>query len=328
MNIATALNKKYVLYTGVMLYSLAKNQTEHIDAFLLHSELDDNDIRVIKDTLNGLDISIIPLHVDKSKFDDRLPRNTQWSLETYYRLMLFDLLPKSVDRLLYLDVDMIINKNLDVLYHAGFGKAELIACADSCGLPYKYYLSDIQIAMFRDMLDRGYQYFNAGMVLFNVSEMRERYNFDFYARVMQEDWKFKMRAPDQDILNYVHGSKVAYADWSEFDLFARIAHEHGITYDEVKEQTSIIHFPGSKPWESSDYHYDIEQIWWDYAKETILYPQLSESFLLSSMSDKLVEMRIRQEKERSKKLLNLVDRLNKERHVSVIASPTRLSQVS
>ena len=39
MNIATALNRKYLEYTVVMLCSLCENNNEHIDAYLLHSEL-------------------------------------------------------------------------------------------------------------------------------------------------------------------------------------------------------------------------------------------------------------------------------------------------
>lgn len=37
-----------------------------------------------------------------------------------------------------------------------------------------------------------------------------------------------MEAPDQDILNYVHGYKAGYIDYKEFNLFARIAHNQNI----------------------------------------------------------------------------------------------------
>ena len=48
MNIATALNRKYLEYTVVMLCSLCENNNEHIDAYLLHSELTPQDIDLIK----------------------------------------------------------------------------------------------------------------------------------------------------------------------------------------------------------------------------------------------------------------------------------------
>lgn len=47
MNIATALNRKYLEYTVVMLCSLCENNNEHIDAYLLHSELTTQDIDII-----------------------------------------------------------------------------------------------------------------------------------------------------------------------------------------------------------------------------------------------------------------------------------------
>ena len=48
MNIATALNRRYVNYTIVMLTSLCINNPEHIDAYLMHNELIDDDIIFLK----------------------------------------------------------------------------------------------------------------------------------------------------------------------------------------------------------------------------------------------------------------------------------------
>lgn len=310
MYIATALNKKYVPYTGVMLYSLGiNNPEEDITVFLLHSELETEDIDILQECINDLSITVEPFKVDSTLFDDRLPRTEQWSLETYYRLLLLDILPDTVDRLLYLDVDVIVNKSLSVLYHAEFDGAHIIACADMCGYPYKRYLDKKQQVMFKPLLDAGYQYFNAGVMLFNITELKKHYNFDFYAKVMAEDWKFEMSAPDQDILNYVHATSVVYADWAEFNLFARLAHEESITYDEVKAQVSIIHYPGGKPWETKDYHYDIERIWWDYAKKTNLYPRLLEIFMKNSIDDDIVERKMAYAKMQNKKLIEMNKKL-------------------
>ena len=133
MNIATALNRKYLEYTVVMLCSLYENNNEHIDAYLLHSELTTQDIDIIKNSLSKYDITIISVEINKSDFDDRLPRNTQWSIETYYRLMLMDILPESVDRLMYLDVDLIINGSIEEFYHIDFAGDDVIAADDSNG---------------------------------------------------------------------------------------------------------------------------------------------------------------------------------------------------
>jgi len=63
MNIATALNRKYLEYTVVMLCSLCENNNEHIDAYLLHSELTTQDIDIIKNSLSKYDITIISVEI-------------------------------------------------------------------------------------------------------------------------------------------------------------------------------------------------------------------------------------------------------------------------
>ena len=69
MNIATALNRKYLEYTVVMLCSLCENNNEHIDAYLLHSELTTQDIDIIKNSLSKSDLFISTEIIVISYFD-------------------------------------------------------------------------------------------------------------------------------------------------------------------------------------------------------------------------------------------------------------------
>lgn len=45
--------------------------------------------------------------------------------------MLMDILPESVDRLMYLDVDLIINGSIEEFYHIDFAGDDVIAADDS-----------------------------------------------------------------------------------------------------------------------------------------------------------------------------------------------------
>lgn len=196
MNIATALNRKYLEYTVVMLCSLCENNNEHIDAYLLHNELTTQDIDIIKNSLSKYDITIISVEINKSDFDDRLPRNTQWSIETYYRLMLMDILPESVDRLMYLDVDLIINGSIEEFYHIDFAGDDVIAADDSNGKRTLDTFGSKQIEMFHDMLAQGFRYFNAGVMLFNVAQIRKTNNFNTYMEAIKNGtmkWKLLTR---------------------------------------------------------------------------------------------------------------------------------------
>ena len=189
MNIATALNRKYLEYTAVMLCSLCENNHEHIDAYILHSELTDKDINTLKNSLSKYDITIIPLMINRSDFDTRLPRNSQWSIETYYRLMLMDILPDNIDRILYLDVDLIINGSVEEFYHVDFKGDEVIVADDSNGKRSRDTFGSKQAEMFKDMLDNGFRYFNADVMLFNVQEIRKTHNFNTYMKAVEE-WDY------------------------------------------------------------------------------------------------------------------------------------------
>lgn len=288
MNIITALNRKFIPYTVTMLTSLGVNEKEHVDAYLLNSELTEDDIVEIKDALTSYDMDVYSLAVDRNKFSNRLPYNTMWSIETYYRLMCLELLPAYLDRALYLDGDMIINKSLSDLYHAQFEGAEIIACDDKSGLNSPESYGPKHKEMFRQAYENGYRYFNAGVMLLNIEEMRKKYSFQTYLDAF-EAWDYKMEAPDQDILNWVHWRKVFYANCIVYDLFARGAHNAHMSYEEVKESTAIVHFGGAKPWENKYFHFDIEKLWWDYAKLTPYYDSLLIHFVESAMKDKTVE---------------------------------------
>lgn len=43
-----------------------------------------------------------------------------------------------------------------------------------------------------------------------------------------------------------------------------------------------------KPWEGQYVHYDIEKLWWDYAKHTPFYVELMEEFMRDCLGDPLV----------------------------------------
>ena len=245
-------------------------------------------ITIYGNSLSKYDITIIPLMINRSDFDTRLPRNSQWSIETYYRLMLMDILPDNIDRILYLDVDLIINGSVEEFYHVDFKGDEVIVADDSNGKRSRDTFGSKQAEMFKDMLDNGFRYFNADVMLFNVQEIRKTHNFNTYMKAVEE-WDYAMEAPDQDILNYVHGYKASYIDYMEYNLFARIAHNQKYTYEDVKNNVIIIHFAGDKPWDNTNCHFDIEQLWWDYAKKTIFYNELLEKMQQNLMSDNSVE---------------------------------------
>ncbi len=308
MNIAMQFNKKYLLYAEVMLTSLCTNNDKQVDIYILNSELESRDIDVLKESLRRFDANIYDLKVDRDIFDMRLPVCDDWPIEMYYKILLPELLPDNVDRILFLDVDIIVNGPLTELYDIDFGNKDMYVAQDGNGCNVLSVLSDRQQKMFSKKFGDNYKYFNSGVMLMNIERLRSVYSFEDYKNAM-EVWEYDLVAPDQDLINYVHGDKVGFVDWEIYDLFAQGAHMMGMTYNDVKDKARIIHFGGSKPWNSKmALHFDIEKLWWDYAELTPHYKELASDFIISTVNNPGFETIINETFEENRKLKELLEK--------------------
>ena len=121
MNILVTLNSGYVLPLCTMLKSLSySNEGTDIDLYIVHSSLTLADFQKINAVTINTDISLHPIKVDNSLFDGA-PTCKRISKETYYRIFASELLPKEIDRILYIDPDTVVINRLDDFYNADFG---------------------------------------------------------------------------------------------------------------------------------------------------------------------------------------------------------------
>ncbi len=285
INIATALNSKYMRYAYVMLTSLFDSQPQDIEdihVYLLHSDLTDSDQRCLEELSHRKGGSIHWLFVDRKLFAGELPTNTRWTLEIYYRLLLADILPVEVSRLLYLDVDVIVNGSLKELFFSDLEGNVISACKDSAKLPFPAERAEL----FEDQIRNGFTYFNSGVLLMDIAALRKKYCFKYYMEVLNELLP-KMWAPDQDLLNYIHWNEAKILD-GRYNVYAKPAYNQGIRYEEVKRTAAIVHFTAQKPWEGEYVHYDIERLWWDYAQRTPFYHEFLEEFVYASIMNPMV----------------------------------------
>lgn len=272
-------------YAYVMLTSLFINQPKaDIHVYLLHTDLSAQDQSFLEDLAKNYQYQIHFLAINKEMFPSSLPTTDAWSLETYFRLMLLDILPPEIDRLLYLDVDMIINKPIKELYCTDFEGFYFCACRD---MTVTFPFSDIRNEIFKEHIARDFTYFNAGLMLWNIKQLRGKYCFKDYMDLALQ-LNYQVFAPDQDLLNFMHWKQVKFLDEYQYDLFSKMAYNSGIHYEDVKKETTVIHFAGPKPWEGEYIHYDIEQLWWDYAKRTPFYHELMEEFLFNCINNPTV----------------------------------------
>lgn len=282
VNVSIAINHKYTKYAYIMLTSLFfhhKTMPKSVTVYVLQSDLTKEDQALLQQLAEQYDQIIFFLQVEIGDYADKLPTTKNWSLEMYYCLLLGELLPKEVTRVLYLDVDIIINKPLLDFYQMDMQGMHL-AAADDPIIQKNFSIQQQQI--FADF-SKPVRYFNSGVILMNLEMIRGHYTFADYCQVAKQ-FSYQLSNPDQDLLNYVHAGNVYYIDNSRYNVFSQIAEMEG-GYEQLKEQAAIVHYAGRKPWSYNGVHYGVERLWWDYAKLSPFYYELMEAVFLAGLQD-------------------------------------------
>ena len=261
MNILLAFNSNYYMPALVLLKSLLVNNQwcGEIRIYVLYSDLKPGEIRRFSQVAEESGIAkAIFLPVGTDTFKDA-PLHLKWiSRETYYRLLAQEMLPESVERVLYLDVDMIVMGSLEEFYHQDFEGKLLVAC-NRYGLGGTDPKRLEQLTLARDTI-----YFNAGALLYDLAGQRQQIDPNIlyeYPVLFYQQLKYG----DQDVLNAVFYGLTKFADWRVYNCFdsntTRQRQE-----DRVRRSCKIFHYNGrGKPW-TERYWGRMAWLFWDYAQ--------------------------------------------------------------
>lgn len=263
MNILVAPNDYYVFPTLVMLKSLVENtilrNNDCWNVYIFDEELAEYKMENIHYFCKKNSINIHDIKIQKGIFD-KAPTSNHITKATYYRLLAPFLLPIDIDRILYLDGDIITIRSLNSLYETKLESYEAMAVCEGLGVSHvKYEVYDYL------NIPHSFPYFNAGVLLMDLNKMRD------VLKSTQTIFNFIDKHPilkyhDQDILNGLFYEKVKYVDWRIYNQ--SIIHIHS-KEDARKclETAAIIHYAGSdKPWK---YNYTSWYLllFWQYARK-------------------------------------------------------------
>ncbi|HHU52215.1 MAG TPA: glycosyltransferase family 8 protein [Firmicutes bacterium] len=247
MNILVTLNSTYLKPLRVMLKSMfINNPTEEFHIYLIHSRIAEEDLTVLDGfiTRNGGKLFVISIPDDY--FTDA-PLRLHYSKEMYYRLLACKFLPPELDKILYLDPDIIVINELRALYQLDL-TGYLYAAAYHRRVPLK------EINKIRLKAHEMEEYFNSGVLLMNLERQRERMNeqeiFTFVAK-----YKNRLVMPDQDVLNSLYAKEIKKIDEIKYNYdtryyrYYKLISKGVVDMDYVINNTSILHFCGKKkPW--------------------------------------------------------------------------------
>lgn len=239
MKVVVTVNENYVYPLKVMLYSLFSTQEEQITVILMHTEISAASVEMLKDFCHFHKAEFLEMRIEEDFFK-KAPVMEHFSKEMYYRLLCPWLL-SDVDRVLYLDPDMVINDSLSSFFHMDLGGAALAAGRDRpTGMDNRARLN----------LNPDTVYVNSGVILMDLDKMRERREEDIL-RLLEEK-KEELLYPDQDIINlFWEGSIKVVEDCYNLNANILFLKEHLCTPfpKKMKKYAKIIHYPGKdKPW--------------------------------------------------------------------------------
>lgn len=286
LNLSLAINNAYTPYAYTLLYSLLKNNTDaEVFVYLLQYDLTAESKQSLTDLAERFGAQISYLPIDLSALDQKLPSTVAWPVEVYFRLLLPDLLPEEVDRILYLDSDMIVNQSLRELYHADFHGKLLLGCRDLAliNLTVEDCLQN-RSERLRPLFEE-HRYINSGMLLIHIEELRKKYALRDYLQLAKE-LDYQIFSPDQDLINYLHRDEIGYVDEWKYNFLTWIGANNGYDFERTKREVTILHYAGQGPWIGGKHvHYSLERFWWEYALETPFANDLLRQFVLDEVTD-------------------------------------------
>lgn len=247
MNLLFSINQKAVpLLLSCMRSILRSGGGAPYEAYVLHSDLDEAAQAAITEAFPE-GVAFHFLAVDPALFAG-FPETSRYPQQIYYRIVAPLLLPDALERILYLDVDLVVINPLTSLYETDFEGAYYVACTHTPELLTKFNQTRLGVG-------KEVPYINTGVLLFNLPPLREHLRMDD-VRDYAERKRYALMLPDQDILTGLYGSHIKLADTMRYNLSDRILafcnadpKQPKRNLDWVRRNAVIIHYCGrNKPW--------------------------------------------------------------------------------
>ena len=250
MDIVACTDKWFVMPTGVMMYSVCVNNPDVDIVFhIIHDDsVTSKNRRDLEETVTVFEgKSITFYHVDVTKFPSfpNVTTRTAITQASYYRLMLSEILPKTIHKVLYLDGDIIVRHSLLPLWNTDLKEYAVGAVPGSEGNPEHYHRLNYPSQL---------GYFNAGVLLVNLEYWREHDVVKDFMYIIQE-YAQKLQVHDQDVLNvaFSDNKKILPLKYNMHGGFLRKLPEYDYKkyekeVEEARKDPVIVHFIEEKPW--------------------------------------------------------------------------------
>ena len=264
LNLLYQFNEKYAPYAGVSITSVLVNnlEAEEVRIYVLGEDLTDATKSKLENLVQEYQRNLMFLDSEKliQKMKTLNMPTYRGSYAANMRLFPDEVLVEVVDRVLYLDADTIVNAGVDELFTLDMHGKTIGMVLDSLGESHKEQIG----------LSVEDEYFNSGVILFDMKKWREnRYSEKICRHVAEKRSHYP--APDQDLLNVVCKNDIvrldikynfqpvhsAFSVKQYYQIMRPTVYYSSEQIQEVREHAVIYHcfrFLGEFPWHEDNLH--------------------------------------------------------------------------
>ena len=271
INIVFSSDNNYAQHTAVAMASVLVNTKvpQKIQFYLIDDEIQQKNKEKVTKTVQNLGGNIEFIKIKNSKLEDCYVSG-ELSRASYFRLDIANILGESIEKIIYLDCDLLVYDDIEKMWQLDMGGKPVAATCD---------LGIMASARVRKQKNKfiglpfDAPYFNAGVLMMDLKKWRDG---NYAEAIIALATQNKYPNHDQDALN-----KFFMNNWQEiplrwdvippvFNLFLKIVTKPDLRKKaiEAKLNPAIFHYAGGyKPWEY-EIHNGFNEKYYEYLKLT------------------------------------------------------------
>lgn len=249
LNLLFVIDDGYVDQLKVTCYSIDQQVSgARIQVYLMQKEPLKRQMELLQ-FFEQLGWAYHPVIVGQDLFKDA-PTTDRYPDTIYYRLLAQEFLPADLDRILYLDADIICLNDFQDFYQQEMGNQLYAAASHNADGSIMELVNKLRLNNY----EMESSYFNTGVLLMNLNQIRKVVKRQDILDYIDKN-RLKLILPDQDVLNGLYADRVIavpdeiYNFDARYSLLYQARSSGAWDLDWVMSNTVFLHFAGrDKPW--------------------------------------------------------------------------------
>lgn len=249
LNLLFVIDDGYVDQLKVTCYSIDQQVSgSRIQVYLMQKEPLKRQTELLQ-FFEQLGWTYHPVIVGQDLFKDA-PTTDRYPDTIYYRLLAQEFLPADLDRILYLDADILCLNDFRDFYEQEMGDKLYAAASHNADGSIMELVNKLRLNNY----EMESSYFNTGVLLMNLNQIRKVVKRQDILDYIDKN-RLKLILPDQDVLNGLYADRVIavpdeiYNYDARYSLLYQARSNQKWDLDWVISNTVFLHFAGrDKPW--------------------------------------------------------------------------------